>query len=182
MGIVKRNIDKIEEFVELDEQLNNLRSRFSIKIISQMLETLTKVFSDLKEDESKKVFQDKELGLNITSSLKELSKDIVKLSSHQEVSVKVMADTITKQNDAILKLLQEITKKDFKKGEDLLNLTSKILEQNSNFVERGLKEIDYTNNFKGIEKAISSRPLEWEFEIERSNNSISKIIAKAKNK
>jgi vacuolar-type H+-ATPase catalytic subunit A/Vma1 len=182
MGLVKSNKSRLEEFVDLDEQLSDVRSKYSIKVIANMLEMLSTALNNLKEDNNKKVFYDKDLGENIKSMIKEVGKILFNLSEQQNISNKTMADTITKQNSLIIKLLENISDKSSNKSEKLLILTNQMLIKNNEFLENGLKVIDYSNSLKGIEKAISNRPLEWEFKVERDNkNDINKVIATAKN-
>lgn len=158
------------ELEEIQEYLSEARIDYSASAIASLIDKLNETADKLIENDSKKVFYDKESGKTISTALAEIGKSLA-LLKQTPIDLSPLISELVKQNKAILEILNRKPETNDSKYQELLKMTLSVIAKN--------KEIKMPE-IRIPEIRIPDRPLEWEFTSERDKNGNLKTRAKAK--
>jgi hypothetical protein len=190
---------EILELISARKELSKTRHNVSIGILAKLVDELIDTRQELIKHEDDKEYFDGSLGETIGDALTKMSESLIQLIKSQQpqkIDFTVLSRAITESNDNISEIVDSVNKQnlqiidlltkvatpqapDNSAVEELIKQLPKLIANNSSIVDRSIKSIDNTEQFKAIAVAIAERPREWEFTVEREYNRINKIKAKA---
>lgn len=166
---IKALEQKAGELSALREDVLSMQSDITMATQTELLKTLNESIDEILKDNKGKQYFDKDLGETIKTALSnavaEFSKQKppeVTFSPTVNMDLKpviVIAEGINKLQTTILQLMQkmEATESGEAKYEALLTLTINMIKQTGEFLQKGLQQIDYSSQLKGIQDAIDKK-------------------------
>lgn len=166
---IKALEQKASELSALREDVLSMQSDITMATQTELLKTLNESIDEIVKDNKDKKYFDKDLGETIKAALSNAVAEFAK-QKPPEVTfsptinmdlkpVIVIAEGINKLQTTILQLMQkmEATESGEAKYEALLTLTINMIKQTGEFLQKGLQQVDYSTQLKGIQDAIDKK-------------------------
>ena len=185
--------DELMELVELQKNLQTHRYNATVGTLQAMIEEIKEAREEMREDESKKVFYDAELGETISNSLEKLTASLTELvkglkpqlldlspigksiTEHQQVVADILS-SMKESNDALLKAIIAQAPVQSNNSETV-QMIRDMIDHNTEIIEKKIVTINYSKELQSISSALNSksRPQEWQAEILREFGKISGV-------
>lgn len=192
--LIKRKKDIEEEFdelIEMENDLNNTKSNITISTIGVLLKKFNSSIGELLEVFANKDNYDAKLKDAVESAIGQVAD---KFSQIQPPTINVaapqlkfdiqplqtIATKISEQNGTLINLINKFNNN---QNEGLYRLISSLVEKQNAFLEKEVKQFDYTKQLNAIETSLSKKTTEWEATVKSRDSlgGIEKLIIKSKN-
>lgn len=164
---------------------NNDISTFNkiVNPLTEAIEELTDVIEQVKKGEQD--YYDKDLTKELSQSIDKIAAVLSDVKQPEldltpiTAPIVSIATEIKSQNKNLLELVTNLFEQSNKDGYELLLKEAMVMIQKSNdFINNGMKQMDYSQELNNINATLESdkRANEWIFKVERDSTSLQRII------
>lgn len=178
--LVKRKKDMEEEFdeiIEMESDLINTKSNMTITTVGKLLEKFNEVAGDLIEIINKKDNYDTKLKEAIESAIgqvadkfSQIQPPTINVTPNVKFDLQLLQPVLDKLGDQNSTLINLVSKYNSNQNENLLKLITSYIEKLTSFLDKDVKQLDYTSSIKGLENAINNRPTEFKSKVTGYSN------------
>jgi hypothetical protein len=166
-NVLKKHIEALqaeaEEYADLQEDVLVMKTDITVSALAVLISSLKETFDDFLVNASETKSYDEGLGKTIKESIAELVTVISKqpdINISPKISVDIqplqsIASEISKQSSTLINLVQKLDDND--KDDELYKLILSLVTKQNAFLEREMKQIDYSNQLKSISEGVSKK-------------------------
>lgn len=181
-------LEEAEELSEVKEDLFNAKADMTITAVGMLLKTLDSHITDMGEIATKQKEYDENLILVIKGTLTQIIDAFSKMAPPQiqvnptiNMDLKALEAPISKltaTNETLIQLANKLNNNP--QHETLAKLIISILEKQNNFFDKEIKQMDYTELFKGMKEGLNKKAVEFKSEVTKygEQNRIKEITTK----
>ena len=180
---------KASDIKGLNQSILGDRVSFTENSISILMESIRDVFEEFTDTQESKEYFDKSLGKQIGDAIEKALTTLAKVQTKAPVvnispaqvniDFKPIAESLTKQNDAIISLMSKYNGND--KSAELYKAVISMVADQRALMNRAEKEIDYTNKFTELIAAIKeSKPQIDKLKIKRDQYNNLEVVPQYK--
>jgi hypothetical protein len=190
---VRKHIEELEEeereLLEVQKDIADTKADISVAAVVTLLKSVKDGLAELCEGQYQAEYFEKGVGDKIAAAITALTQIDHKIEIHNSnvVDVHPIASairhsnaTIMQQNESLMKLVEKLNTPNGQTNDALYDLVCSMVQKQCLYIERGMKELDYTTQLDRIAEKIQPRIKRWQIEGQREANGRITIIATAK--
>lgn len=191
--IVRKHIEELEqeeqELLEIQKDIADTKADIGIAAVVTLLKSVKDGLAELCEGQYQAEYFEKGVGDKIAEAITALTRIEHKIvvNNSNIVDVQPIANairhtnlTISNQNESLLKLVEKLNTPNGQANDALYDLVCSMVHKQTLYIERGMKELDYTAQLDKIAEKIQPRVRRWQIEGQREANGRITITATAK--
>lgn len=190
---VRKHIEDLEEeeqkLLEVQKDIADTKADISVAAIVTLLKSVKETLAELCEGQYQAEYFEKGVGDKISQAIQAITSIEYKISVNNNNTIDTLPIAsairssnamIMRQNEELMKLVEKMERPNGQTNEALYELVCTMVARQTMYIEKGMKEMDYTMQLDNIAKKIEPRIKSWHFEGQREANGRIVITATAK--